>query len=109
MSRYYDRQGNPLPDPHVDMEAWIREWASLFEDEDYRRVALTEIGDVRISTVWLGIDHNFWGQGPPLIFETMVFGGPLDEEQERYSTEAQALAGHDQMVAKVRALIDGSE
>ena len=28
--------------------------------------------------------------GPPLLYETMIFGGPLEEEQERYSTRAEA-------------------
>jgi len=89
MIRYYDRQGNPLT---------FMEWASSTAE---RRVAYTKVGDTTISTVWLGLDHQF-GDGPPLIFETMVFEGPLNEEQIRYSTEAQAVAGHDQMVALVR-------
>jgi hypothetical protein len=100
MSSYYDRQGQP-----IDMMTW----AQMFEDKAVKVVAQTKVGDVLVSTAWLGLDHNFLG-GPPLIFETMVFGGLLDQEQERYSTEAQALAGHDQMVAKVKALVsDGDE
>lgn len=92
MSRYYDRQGNP---------AALEDWAAASERAD-RHVGDTTIGDdVRVSTVFLGLDHN-WGVGPPHIFETMVFGGDLDEECVRYSTEAQALAGHDEMVARVR-------
>ena len=89
MSRYYDRQGNPLT---------LMEWASSTDD---KRVAYTKVDDTTISTVWLGFDHQF-GDGPPLIFETMVFEGPLNAEQIRYSTEAEAVAGHDQMVALVR-------
>jgi len=34
------------------------EWATWFETGD-RRVARKEIGDIAISTVFLGIDHNF--------------------------------------------------
>lgn len=93
MSMHYDRAGAP-----IDMPTW----ASKMEDETYQVVARTHVGEVFVSTVWLGINHQF-GDGPPIIFETMVFGGPLDEEQVRYSTEAAALAGHDQMVARVRA------
>jgi len=54
----------------------------------------------RISTVFLGIDHNF-GDGPPLLFETMVFGGKLDQEQDRYSTYDEAITGHDKMKRRV--------
>jgi hypothetical protein len=51
-----------------------------------------------VSTVWLGINHSYWG-GPPLIFETMVFCHFDHEcdwlhEQCRYSTKEQALRGH---------------
>jgi hypothetical protein len=94
MADYYDRQGNPLDD--------LMEWARLFEDKTYQRVAATEIGNVHISTVWLGINHN-WGAGPPLIFETMIFGGAHDEYQERYTTEAEALAGHERACDLVRS------
>jgi len=86
---YYDRQGNPLT---------LMEWASSTDD---KRVAYTKVDDTTISTVWLEFNHQY-GDGPPLIFETMVFGGPFNEEQIRYSTEAEAVAGHDQMVALVR-------
>lgn len=76
-------------------------WAEILKGPD-RVVRQDELGEVRVSTVFLGIDHNFWGHGPPLIFETMVFGGPSDQYQQRYSTEAAALAGHDQVVSAVR-------
>lgn len=68
---------------------------------DKRRVALDEVGEARISTVFLGIDHQ-WGSGPPLLFETMVFGGPMDEQQWRYSTWDEAEAGHHRVVEAVR-------
>jgi len=76
------------------------EWAKAFE-EDSRRVAADEIGEVRVSTVFLGLDHG-WGDGPPVLFETMVFGGKLDQEQERYCTYDEAEAGHKTMVERVR-------
>jgi hypothetical protein len=43
--------------------------------------------------VFLGTDHSF-GDGPPLLWETMIFGGKHDEFQERYSNLADAKAGH---------------
>ena len=77
-------------------------WGRFFENRDARRVATTEVGEVRVSTVFLGLDHSF-GEGPPLLFETMVFGGPLDEEMDRYTTWEQAEAGHAAMVERVKA------
>jgi len=73
-----------------------------------RRVAFTDLDDRgRISTVFLGIDHSFgFGEGP-LLFETMVFNGPLDGEQDRYSTWDEAEAGHKAMVERVKELADG--
>jgi hypothetical protein len=35
----------------------------------------------------------------------MVFGGPLDQEQDRYSTWEDAEAGHAEMEKKVRAAL----
>jgi hypothetical protein len=37
-----------------------------------------EDGNIGISTVFLGLDHRHFGDGPPLLFETMVFGGSRD-------------------------------
>lgn len=75
------------------------------------RVALTRAGLGRglVSTVWLGLDHNWWAGGPPLIFETMIFGGPLDGELWRYSTPEQARAGHRRVVRLVLGLSRGRQ
>lgn len=94
MKGWYDRQGNPIT---------IDEWERLnTENPEYKRVALDTVGTKRISTVLLGLDHNYFDNGLPLIFETMVFEGESwrDEECVRYSTEAEAIEGHRQMVAK---------
>lgn len=96
---YYDRQGNAIS---------IEEWIRGFEDRGKKRVAKTKIGDSEVSTVWLGLDRA-WGDGPPLIFETLVFDGPLDMEMDRYSTEEQALKGHEEMCARVRASLTEEE
>jgi hypothetical protein len=82
------------------------EWAIWFEENarnDIRRVDATEITKkIRVSTVFLGLDHNFSEEGEPLLFETMVFGGKMDEYMERYTTYAEAHTGHWRMVDKVR-------
>ena len=56
---------------------------------------------VRVSTVFLGTDHNCL-DGPPILYETMIFGGPWDKSQWRHHTRAEAIAAHDQIVAAVR-------
>lgn len=95
-----DDEGNPQPEP--DMLKWGR-W---FETAD-RQVAVTEIGEAHVSTVFVGLDHQF-GSGPPLLFESMIFwkGHDLDRDQDRYSTREEALVGHGAMVARVRAALD---
>ena len=76
-------------------------WAKAFEDREARKVARTELGDgVYVSTVFLGLDHSF-GQGPPLLFETMVFGGQHDQDMDRYTTWEQAEAGHRATVERI--------
>lgn len=91
---YYTLEGKtPVP---TDMATWGRR----FENSEQRRVARDTIGDVYISTVFLGFDHSF-DNGPPLIFETMIFGGEHDQWQERCSTWDEAEAMHAQAVALV--------
>ena len=77
----------------------IRVWGEWFErDPAVRRVALTELDGVEVSTVFLGINHN-WGEGVPILWETMIFGGAEDQSQWRYTSHAEALAGHAAAVA----------
>lgn len=93
-----DAEGNPVAEP--DLMAWAR-WLETAD----RHVAKDAIGEVSISTVFLGLDHSF-GSGAPVLFESMVFGGPLDQEQERYCTRDEALAGHAALLARVRASLN---
>jgi len=37
-------------------------------------------------------------------YETMVFGGPLDQTQERCETEAEAMEQYERLVRRVEAL-----
>jgi hypothetical protein len=81
--------------------------SDLLADEEYKRVKqdvfVYDGEPVNVSTVWLGLDHNWWPDRPPLIFETMIFGGKLDLEVWRYSTEEQAVAGHADAVKLLHA------
>ena len=78
----------------------IAEWVPYFETAD-RILQQEKIGTTVVSTVFLGIDHGYMG-GPPLLFETMVFGGPLDQEQVRCSTYDEAEEQHEDMVKRVK-------
>ena len=75
-------------------------WDQWFEKAD-RIVAKDTVGDSDVSTIFLGLDHSF-GEGPPLLFETMVFGGMLSDAMDRYSTWDDAVDGHNAMVERVR-------
>lgn len=67
-----------------------------------RSLAKTDLpDDVHVSTVFLGLDHS-WGGKPPVVFETMIFGGPHDMFQERYSDYDEALVGHERAVKLAR-------
>ena len=83
--------------------AWKAERADPFGDV----VKQETIGNVWVSTVLLMIDHQYC-DGPPLIFETMVFDAeshePLDT-MARYATYDEALAGHEE-IANCMHLID---
>ena len=89
-------------DGHDVVAATRSEFSRQFEDADLRRVASDYVGDVHVSTVFLALDHSFSG-GPPLVFETMVFGLSDDTDyQWRYETWDQAVAGHARVLAAVR-------
>jgi hypothetical protein len=98
----FDWLGNPIS--HAT-------WAQLFCDERHVArdvVGHPEGGSITVSTVWMGINHNFSGDGPPLIFETMVFGGELSQDTWRWSTHKEAREGHAQVLAEVRRRIEAA-
>ena len=88
------------------------EWARLFHLRDgdmapeswWRKQ--TFINDVQVSTVWLGLNHQWDPDAPPLFWETMIFGGDYDEHQWRYSSRESAFDDHERIV---RALREGRD
>jgi hypothetical protein len=76
----------------------ILEWGRTFCGPE-KFLARDAVGGVTVSTIFLGIASNIFG--PPLLFETMVFGGQHDRAQNRYETYDEALAGHQWWLAKV--------
>lgn len=101
--------------PYFGWDGWpisLRTYCFLSQESRFdgrrggKHVAVTKALDdpeTWVSTVWLGLDHS-WSGGPPLIFETMIFGGPLDQDyQQRYSTVEEARAGHERAVEVARS------
>jgi hypothetical protein len=90
MSRWYILNNNNKPIPASITEAG--DW--LEEGSDRRTVKQDEIGDILVSTVFLGLDHSWTPGGKPVLWETMIFGGEHDQYQERYTSHKDALEGH---------------
>lgn len=98
---YYKRNGKPYVGPDATLQ-WARDH-NKFENVVVKQEKVNH-GLFWVSTVWLGLDHQFW-KGPPLIFETMVFCRfPLslrhcsELDMDRSSTEKQALSVHENMM-----------
>lgn len=78
-------------------------WAADYENLSNRMVAQTHIGPaIMVSTVFLGLDHNFSDTGPPVLFETMVFNGLVERDCWRCSTWEEAEAQHELAVRAVK-------
>ena len=104
MIRWYRLDGRVAVPLLTDAERyaeWEQRQRAIASGHDSYRVARTDLPGGRfVSTVFLGLDHNYMPDGPPLLFETMVF--PECDFCERYSTWEQAVAGHDQISAAER-------
>ena len=79
----------------VDFLTLLR-WELSVGNSDNHCIAATNLfGGVWVSTIFLTFNHNWHEIGPPVLFETMIFGGPLDRQQERYTSLDAALSGHE--------------
>lgn len=83
--------------------ASLMDWATFMERAD-RTVGKTSVSGFEVSTVFLGLDHNFSGEGPPVLWETMVFseGGRADFDCRRCAGSIeQAEAMHEEVARQV--------
>jgi hypothetical protein len=93
----------------------LHKWGVWLEEPGHRSLWWTGNATKWVSTVFLGLDHDFHFRGPPILFETMAFqhegrmvsffGGepePVPETlgQERYSSWDDAEIGHKAAVRK---------
>ena len=77
------------------LESDLMGWAKWIENSENKIVKQDTLPDgTFISTVFLGLDHNYAETGDPVLFETMIFGGGYDQYQERYTTWEDAEKGH---------------
>lgn len=95
MTDFFDRKGKPLE---------LLEWAELYENREYRQVALTSIDGWTVSTIWQGFSDQLDGhnQFETARWETLY--NPQDSSftvVDRYFTEEDALAGHAEIVAQL--------
>lgn len=99
MSQYYILDGR-TPVPVTDTLTW----AAWFEsNKRHVAVSKSKLTPARVSTVFLGLDHS-WNGGPPILFETMIFGGRFDGYQERCSTWEEAEIMHNAAETKVHEI-----
>ena len=80
----------------------FKEWTARFKPSD-RFVGQTKTDSGLVSTIFLGLDHRTT-EDKPVLFESMVFGGPLDGQLVRYQTWRDAELGHKALVIKLRGL-----
>ena len=86
---YYDKKGQKIN---------LETWHALLMEPNYKFIKVTEVANVKVSTVWLGLDHGFY-EKHPIIFETMTFPG---NDCERYCSLEEAIIGHEKMVEQVK-------
>jgi hypothetical protein len=93
--------------------ASILEWASFkSSNRPQCRIARDELFGFVVSTVFLGLNHQYAPEKEPLWFETMIFDrwkgeySSINEEpithidiyMERYTTRQEAILGHKQAI-----------
>ncbi len=91
--------------------ATLMQWGKWLETNMNDRIIKQEdVGDCWVSTVFLGLNHSWDPDGPPILFETMVFETGKDGKrdmsgifQDRCSTYDEAEAMHAKAVAWVEA------
>jgi hypothetical protein len=76
-------------------------WGQSMASRD-PKIADDHLDEVRVSTIFLGMDHNSDDDGPPLLFETMVVGGALDQFRMRCTTYEEAEIMHQIVTAMVK-------
>lgn len=109
MSKWYilDNNHKPVISTAVKSSEWME------NNPNRKKVGYDELTDlngdeVRVSTVFLGLDHAYGG-GKPILWETMIFGGENDQAyQERYASYEQAIEGHQKAINFIKTGYNGN-
>lgn len=84
----------------------LEEYSNFVEGEfptNYKHVGDDTIDGKRISTVFIGLCHNFNPRNNiPIVFETMIFKSDKAIYQRRYSTWKEAEEGHQKAIEWVK-------
>lgn len=104
MSDWYKLEGK-IPVKIDDYVAYLKEVKWDTPSEKGWRVGDDTIDWVRVSTVFLSLDHQWNDWGKPLVFETMIFWGWYDQYQERHSTWEEAEEWHRKAIALVNECV----
>lgn len=78
------------------------EWVESFNDVKATTVNRSDIDGTIVSTVFVGIAFDQYAFDNPALFESMIFGGALDQEQQRCATLVEAEAMHLRFVDRVK-------
>lgn len=94
MTRYYIEPHEPWKFIPSDDPKLVHE--KLYGAQGWVKiVARSDFGPLgEVSSVFLGTDHAFGEGRGPLLWETMIFGGPLNEYQVRDWTWCRCVARH---------------
>lgn len=100
MSKYtLNSRGEPVHEP--DLVRWTQ-WLVTAN----RFVSIDVVGDAKVSTIFLGMDYNFF-DGPPILWQSRVSGGSLDCTTDRCAgSREQAEAMHAAMISRVRQALN---
>ena len=84
----------------------LLKWGKWMQGRN-RLLKQTMVNNHLVSTIFLGLDHNFGLSRKKILFETMVFykgkgTSRLNDEQERYSTYKEAIKGHNKLVKLIK-------
>jgi hypothetical protein len=90
-----DSDNNPIPCSEVfEYEEWFMKHGTTVAQTKFLD---TKNININVSTVFLGLDHSY-NSTVPILWETMVFGGPFDQQSVQYSSFKDALKGHNIVV-----------
>ena len=83
----------------------VLDWAKWYE-KNKQTIETTTIGDIQITTEFVGIDDSVFEIDSPLLFETVILGGDMNGWVCQYSTLAEAKSGHFDAVDDVKRRIE---